>query len=229
MAGRVQGFTEAMSDETTVRVLLVEDHEMVARGLQAALEDEPDLEVVGLAGSVAAGVASFVELKPDVTVMDFRLPDGEGTDATRRIRIVDDEAPVLLLTGADDPNVVSEALDAGCSGFVTKDRGVDELASAIRSVARGAAVFPAGLLARALSPSSTRSRVGDDLTGREREVLVLLAAGRSTEEMAAELFLSLHTVRNHVRNILTKLHARTKLEAVVISARAGIVDLRPER
>jgi DNA-binding NarL/FixJ family response regulator len=215
-----------MNDDATVRVLLVEDHQMVARGLQAALAEEPDLEVVGLASSVEDSVSSYRDLHPDVVVMDYRLPDGEGTDATRRIRTVDEEAPVLLLTGADDPSVVSEALDAGCSGFVTKDRGLEELASAIRSVARGAAVFPAGLLARALHPPAPYA-VGDDLTSREREVLTLLANGRSTDELANELFLSLHTVRNHVRNILTKLHARTKLEAVVIAARAGIVDLSP--
>ena len=218
-----------MSSEPTVRVLLVEDHAMVARGIEAALADEDDLEVVGIAGTLDDGVLRFRQLGPDVVVMDFRLPDGEGTDATRQIREIDTEAVVLLLTGADDPSVVSAALDAGCSGFVSKDRDVDELASAIRAVARGAAVFPAGLLSRALSPSAAPSGTGSDLTAREREVLSMLADGSSTEEIGSALFLSLHTVRNHVRNILTKLHARTKLEAVVIAARAGVVDLTPER
>jgi DNA-binding NarL/FixJ family response regulator len=211
-----------------VRVLLVEDHAMVARGLEASLADEPDLEVVGIATTVDDGVLRFRQLSPDVVVMDFRLPDGDGTEATRRIRAIDADAAVLLLTGADDPGVVSAALDAGCSGFVSKGRDLDDLTSAIRAVARGAAVFPAGLLNRALSPEPPSTGTGADLTAREREVLGLLADGRSTEEIGTELFLSLHTVRNHVRNILTKLHARTKLEAVVIAARAGIVDLRPE-
>src|SRR5262245_28967860 len=98
-----------MSDPT-VRVLLVEDHAMVARGLEAALGGENDLEVVGIAGSVDDGVLRFRQLGPDVVVMDFRLPDGQGTDATRRIRELDGEATVLLLTGADDPSVVSAAL-----------------------------------------------------------------------------------------------------------------------
>lgn len=201
---------------------------MVARGLEAALGLHPDLDVVGWAANAQDGITRFRQLGPDVVVMDYRLPDIDGTQATRRIRELDPDATVLLLTGNDDPGIVADALDAGCSGFVTKESRVDDLASAIRSVARGAAVFPAGLLARALAASDASPRVGGDLTGREREVLTLLAAGRSTEEIGGELFLSLHTVRNHVRNILTKLHARTKLEAVVTAARAGIVDLRPQ-
>jgi DNA-binding NarL/FixJ family response regulator len=213
----------------SVRVLLVEDHAMVARGIEAALADEPDLQVVGIAGTVDDGVLRFRQLGPDVVVMDYRLPDGEGTDATRQIRTINGEATVLLLTGADDPSIVSAALDSGCSGFVSKDRDVDDLASAIRAVARGAAVFPADLLARALSTGTERPSVGGDLTSREREVLGLLADGCSTDEIGSGLFLSLHTVRNHVRNILTKLHARTKLEAVVTAARAGLVDLRPDK
>src|SRR5262245_37001067 len=133
---------------------------MVARGLEAALDAESDLEVIGVAGTAADGVNRFKQLRPDVVVMDYRLPDGEGTDATRAIRAADSDAAVLLLTGADDPNVVSAALDAGCSGFVTKDRSIDDLVSAIRSVARGAAVFPADLLSRALHAGTSTSGVG---------------------------------------------------------------------
>ena len=153
--------------EPNVRVLLVEDHAMVARGIEAALAEEDGLEIVGIAGTVDEGVMRFKQLGPDVVVMDYRLPDGEGTEATRRIRVIDGEAVVLLLTGADDPSIVSDALDSGCSGFVSKDRDVDDLVSAIRAVARGAAVFPADLLSRALSPSTDKQGVGADLTARE--------------------------------------------------------------
>jgi DNA-binding NarL/FixJ family response regulator len=219
----------AETDAPCVRVLLVEDHAMVAKGIEAVLTDEQDLAVVGIAGTVGDGVLRFRQLEPDVVVMDYRLPDGEGTEATRQIRAIDGDAAVLLLTGSDDPSVVSAALDSGCSGFVSKDREIEDLASAIRAVARGAAVFPADLLSRALTPGPARPTVGADLTAREREVLAMLADGCSTEEIGKGLFLSLHTVRNHVRNILTKLHARTKLEAVVIAARGGLVDLRPDR
>jgi DNA-binding NarL/FixJ family response regulator len=216
-----------VSEASNVRVLIVEDHDMVARGLEAVLDAEEDIEVVGRAAGVDDGVARYAQLGPDVVVMDYRLPDGHGTDATRRIREQDPDAVVLLLTGFDDAEVVAAALDAGCSGFVTKDASLDNLAGAIRSVARGAAVFPAGQLARALRPAAREPQIGGDLTTREREVLMLLSEGASTEEIAHQLFLSLHTVRNHVRNILTKLQARTKLGAVIVAARAGIVDLRP--
>ncbi len=210
-----------------VRVLLVEDHDMVARGLEAALIDE-NIEVVGRAARCSEAVEYAEKLRPDVIVMDYRLPDGTGTEATQRIREQNADAVVLLLTGVDDGRVVAAALEAGCSGFVTKDASIENLASAIRAVAQGAAVFPAHELARALRTTPGASRVGSDLTAREREVLGHLADGASTEQIAEDLFLSMHTVRNHVRNILTKLQARTKLEAVVIAARAGIIDLRPD-
>jgi DNA-binding NarL/FixJ family response regulator len=216
-----------MDEHQRVRVLLVEDHDMVARGIEAALVDE-GIEVVGRAADSRGGIAQYDELHPDVVVMDYRLPDGVGTDAASRIRERDADATVLLVTGVDEPNVIADAIECGCSGFVSKDASIEHLADAIRAVAQGAAVFPAEHLARALRRDSDESRLGDDLTGREREILTMLATGRSTDEIAEQLFLSTHTVRNHVRNVLTKLRARTKLEAVIIAARAGIVDLSPQ-
>jgi DNA-binding NarL/FixJ family response regulator len=210
-----------------VRVLLVEDHDMVASGITALLAVEPDLEVAAWARTGTEALAAYREHRPDAVLMDYSLPDSSGTDVAAQLRARDPEACVLLVTGHHgSPRVVSEALEAGCAGFVSKERSVNDLVDAIRAVVNGAAVFPADLLA-----AVGRQPGGDQghgaLTAREREVLELLAEGRSTEEIQQQLFVSQHTVRNHVRSVLTKLHARTKLEAVVIAARTGLVDLRP--
>jgi DNA-binding NarL/FixJ family response regulator len=211
-----------------VRVLLVEDHEMVASGIRALLDAEPDIDVAAWSRTGAEALTAYRELQPDAVLMDYRLPDRAGTEVTADIRREDPDAVVLLVTGLEgNQSVVAEALEAGCSGFVSKERSVAELAAAIRAAVHGAAVFPADLLAsvarRTNSPKGTA-----DLTAREREVLTLLAQGCSTDEIQQRLFLSQHTVRNHVRNVLNKLRARTKLEAVIIAARAGLVDLRPD-
>jgi DNA-binding NarL/FixJ family response regulator len=216
-----------LTDGHAVRVLLVEDHEMVAQGLVAALGDEPDMDVVGWASTVADSITKYGALRPDIVLMDYRLPDGTGTEAASRIRVADPEACILLITGATDDGIVAEALESGCSGFIGKDRDLDELSHAIRAAARGAAVFPADLLSAATRRGGMPPRVGADRTERELEILKLLAGGSSTEDIAGSLFLSHHTVRNHVRNLLAKLQAHTKLQAVVIAARAGIVHVGP--
>jgi DNA-binding NarL/FixJ family response regulator len=209
-------------------VLLVEDHEMVAAGIRAVLDAEPDIDVTAWARTGAEALAAYREQRPDAVLMDYRLPDTSGTEVTTEIRREDPGACVLLVTGHEgNQSVVAEALEAGCSGFVSKERSVAELAAAIRAAVHGAAVFPADLLASVARRTATGKTTGD-LTAREREVLNLLAQGCSTDEIQQQLFLSQHTVRNHVRNVLNKLGARTKLEAVVTAARAGLVDLRPE-
>lgn len=209
-----------------VTVLLVEDHEMVATGFRAVLEEEPDLEVVGWGRTAEEGIELAREHHPAVVLMDYRLPDLDGATAAARIRSDSPDTAVLLVTGVETEAAVAAALDAGCAGFVSKGRGIIELAQAIRAAAAGAAVFPSELLAAVAGPARQQ---GHDLTARELEVLGLLAEGRSTEEIADRLVVSMHTVRNHVRNILTKLGARTKLEAVVVAARTGVVDIGPGR
>jgi two-component system, NarL family, nitrate/nitrite response regulator NarL len=213
-----------------VRVLLVEDHEMVASGITALLHAEPDLEVGAWVRTGADALGAYQRDRPDAVLMDYSLPDASGTDVTAQLRDHDPTACVLIVTGHEaTPRVVLEALDVGCAGFVSKERSVTDLANAIRAAVNGAAVFPADLLAMVARRNNTGggNSLGE-LTPREREVLDLLAQGRSTDEIQARLFLSQHTVRNHVRNVLNKLQARTKLEAVVIAARAGLVDLRPQ-
>jgi DNA-binding NarL/FixJ family response regulator len=213
-----------------MRVLLVEDHDMVASGLRAMLDAETDMHVGAWVRTGAEAVATYAEAAFDCVIMDYGLPDITGTQATTEIRARDPEACVLLVTGHEASEaVLAEALDAGCAGFVSKERSITELANAIRAATHGAAVFPANLLASVARRGRADASGTSSLTAREREVLDLLAQGRSTDEIQQHLLLSQHTVRNHVRNVLNKLGARTKLEAVVMAARSGLVDLSPDR
>jgi DNA-binding NarL/FixJ family response regulator len=213
-----------------VRVLLVEDHEMVATGITTLLDAEPDLEVAAWARTGAEALDAYQEHHPDAVLMDYALPDAPGTSIAAQMRERDPHACVLIVTGHHgNQQVIAEALEAGCVGFVSKERSVADLADAVRAAVHGAAVFPADLLAEVTQRRPSSAVLQPELTGREREVLDLLAQGKSTDEIQEALFVSQHTVRNHVRSVLNKLHARTKLEAVVIAARSGLVDLRPER
>jgi DNA-binding NarL/FixJ family response regulator len=212
-----------------VRVLLVEDHDMVATGISALLAAEPDIDVAAWARTGDDALTAYREHRPDVVLMDYGLPDTTGTAVAAQLRALDPGACVLIVTGHEaNERVVGEALEAGCAGFVSKERSVTDLVNAIRSAVQGAAVFPAGAL-DAISRRQDRGHSFGTLTAREQEVLELLAGGRSTDEIQAQLFVSQHTVRNHVRSVLAKLGARTKLEAVVIAARAGLVDLSARR
>jgi DNA-binding NarL/FixJ family response regulator len=210
--------------ERRARVLVVDDHELVAETLQRALNGEADLEVVGRSTTVASAVRMARELRPDVVLMDFQLPDGRGTDATVVIKRELPETEVVMITGLADGAVLAAALEAGCSGFVTKGGNYKELQSAIRGVLAGQVRVPQSMidqLAAYLRPRP--AAVGSDLTKRELEVLRLLAEGKSTSVIVQELVLSVHTVRNHVRNILTKLNAQSRLEAVAIATRQGLL------
>ncbi len=199
---------------------------MVAQGLLALLESEDGIEAVGHASTLAAAYDAVRELGPDVVLMDFRLPDGDGVSGARRIRDEHEDVQVVMLTGAGDDSVLAAAVDAGCAGFVTKDGRVDEVVRAIRAAAEGEVSIPSERLGALLSHLSRRRRPRAGLSARELEVLQLLARGASTTEIVEQLVLSPHTVRNHVRNILAKLGAHSKLEAVAVAAREGIVSLQ---
>lgn len=207
-----------------IRVLIVDDHTMVAEGMASILEDQPDLEVVGVAGSVADAHRLAVTEMPDVVVMDYRLPDGDGAEAARRIRAERPEAQVVMVTASGHDTVLAAALEAGCAAFVTKDRAADQVADAVRAAYAGQATIPPDMLARLLPRLQPQSRQVGALTAREREVLQLLAEGLSNQEIAERLFLSMSTVRNHVQNVLRKLDAHSRLEAVTIAVRQGIVS-----
>jgi len=206
-------------------MLLVDDHELVAEALRHALDREPDLVVVGHATTVEEGVKAARELHPDVVLMDFQLPDGRGTDATALIKQDRPQTTVVMLTSQAEGAVLAAALEAGCSGFVAKSANFGELAAAIRSVLAGEVRVPSSLLTQLAAFLQPRpAALGADLTPRELQVLKLLAEGKSTVAMMQELVVSIHTVRNHIRNILTKLNAQSRLEAVTVATRQGLIE-----
>ena len=210
-------------ERAPVRLLLVEDHEMVLEAMQAALVTHRNIEVTAVASSVQNATEVLKVTDVDLVVTDLRLGDGVGTELVAVARTLNPAPPVLLITGTDDQRGIEDALDAGCAGFVSKSEGFDRLIEAIRAISTGGVFFHAVLLAQRLRPGATR--VGATLTTRELEVLQLLARAMSVGDIAEDLVLSVHTVRNHIKQVLAKLQARSQLEAVVIGARNGLVEI----
>lgn len=207
-----------------IRVLIVEDHLLVAEALAASLAESSEFAVVGHAISVRALATVSDDADPDVVLMDFRLPDGDGAAASRQVLERWPDAQVVMLSAVDDEAVVGEAVRAGCIGFLTKDRRVEDIKSAVRAAARGQIAIPPHLLARLVSsPPDPDPSV--QLTERELQILQMIAEGGSTSAIAETLYLSPHTVRNHVRKILRKLDTHSKLGAVTTAATLGLVSL----
>jgi DNA-binding NarL/FixJ family response regulator len=207
-----------------VRVVICDDHRLVAEGLVMLLDAQPDVEVVGMAENVAEVRRLTSSRRPDVVLMDYALPDGDGVSATALIKADHPEVTVVMLTSFVDEDVLVGAIEAGCSGYVTKAKGGDELITAVRLAAEGEALVSADMLARLL-PRLRRSHrgIGADLSARERQVLDLLADGVSKEAIADRLVLSTNTVRNHIQNLLVKLGAHSRLEAVATATREGLI------
>ncbi|MFE7104690.1 response regulator [Streptomyces sp. NPDC057575] len=206
-----------------IRVLLVDDHQVVRRGLRTFLEIQDDIEVVGEAADGAEGVARIEELRPDVVLMDIKMPGTDGIEALRRLRELENPAKVLIVTSFTEQRTVVPALRAGASGYVYKDVDPDALAGAIRSVHAGHVLLQpevaGALLAQEDSGSGTGR--GSTLTEREREVLGLIADGRSNREIARALVLSEKTVKTHVSNILMKLDLSDRTQAALWAVRHG--------
>ncbi len=214
-------------DGAPVRVLIVDDHEVLATSLAHVLDAEPDLQVVGIAGTIARAESLVGSALPDVILLDHRLPDGDGVSSIGRFRARRSTVRIVVLTASAADHVLVAAIEAGASGFLSKTRSLAEVTSAVRAAATGESVISPELLTRLL-PRLNRSgrRGGNELTEREREVLGLLAEGLSNAAIADQLTVSVHTVRNHVANLSTKLGAHSKLEALAIAVREGLLPDR---
>ncbi|CAO0828887.1 response regulator [Streptomyces microflavus] len=206
-----------------IRVLLVDDHQVVRRGLRTFLEIQDDIEVVGEASDGAEGVARTEELRPDVVLMDIKMPGTDGIEALRRLSQLDNPAKVLIVTSFTEQRTVVPALRAGASGYVYKDVDPDALAGAIRSVHAGHVLLQPEVAGALLAQDDAGSGTGrgSTLTEREREVLGLIADGRSNREIARALVLSEKTVKTHVSNILMKLDLADRTQAALWAVRNG--------
>ena len=202
------------------RVLIVDDHPLFRDGLAGLLATLPGIEVAGSAGTAAEALTAIRQSPPDVVLMDINLPGTSGVEATRQAVAVSPATAVLVITMVDDDDTVLAALAAGARGYVLKGASGDEIAAALRTVAAGGAVFGAGIATRILAAAPARRPVSalpaaEDLTGRERQVLQLLADGASNRHIARVLGISLKTVQNHVSRILDKLQATDRTQAVL--------------
>ncbi|HMC53025.1 MAG TPA: response regulator transcription factor [Acidimicrobiales bacterium] len=215
-----------------IRILVVDDQALVRSGFHLILDSEPDFEVVGEAGDGEEAIDRARQLHPDVVLMDVRMPRMDGVEATRRLA-ADGTTRVLILTTFDLDEHLFAAVRAGASGFLLKDVPPDELASAVRAVARGDALIEPRMTRRLLlefarqpvpdRPAATPAGLEDQLTSRELEVFHAVARGRSNAEIAQELYISETTVKTHVAHILTKLGLRDRIQAVVLAYESGLL------
>jgi DNA-binding NarL/FixJ family response regulator len=209
-----------------LRILIADDHPLVRRGLRAALGEMPGFAIVGEAATGREVVALAQELQPDVILMDLQMPDLSGIEATRQIVAVQPDARVLVITLFQDDDSVFLALRAGARGYVLKDADEDELATAIRAVAGGAAMFSPAVATRVLTlfatPRAATPEVFPSLTEREREILELIAQGLPNPRIALRLGISPKTVGNHVSVIFGKLQVADRAEAIVRAREAGL-------
>jgi DNA-binding NarL/FixJ family response regulator len=219
----------------SVRVLLADDERLVRAGFRMILNAEPDIEIVGEAADGHEAVAAARRLRPDVVLMDIRMPGLNGIDATARL-LEDQGAPrVVVVTTFDSDEYVFAALRAGASGFILKDAPEDQLIAAIHTVADGGALLAPSVTRRLLdhyarhSPTTSANDVLAQLTARETEVFRLVARGHSNAEIAHELWMSEHTVKTHVAHLLAKLALRDRVQAVVLAYESGLVATWEDR
>ena len=213
----------------TIRVLVADDQSMVRAGFRMLLADEADIEVVAEASNGKEAVEKAARFDPTVVLMDIRMPELDGLEATRRILAADPDARVLVLTTFDLDEYVYEALRAGASGFVLKDDPPEQLIAAVRTVAAGDALLSPAVTKRVIGaftrmPRPTPPKELDDLSAREREVFRLVARGLSNAQIGKELFIGETTVKTHVTHILSKLGLHDRVQAVVLAYQTGVFD-----
>jgi DNA-binding NarL/FixJ family response regulator len=221
--------------EPPVRVLLVDDDDLMRAGLRAVLSSDPRVEVIGEAGSGRAAVERARALRPDLVLMDVRMPDLDGIAATREVLSTSPEVKVVILTTFEQDDYIFGALNAGASGFLLKRTAPEELLAAIHTVAAGDSLLSPSVtrtvierLASQPTPQIGPGRLLDELTPREREVLELVARGLSNGEIAAELVIEESTVKTHVKRILMKLRLRDRIQAVIFAYEGGLTQPGPK-
>jgi two-component system response regulator NreC len=221
-----------MTDEM-IRVVVVDDHTLMRQGLVGLLDDEPDIEVIGQAGDISTGRTTIEAMNPDIILMDLGLPDGSGLDLTAELTNADPELRVLVVTMHERDDYLFQALRAGASGYVLKGAEVQELLTAVRTVARGETYVDQSLTGKLVADYLTRLDGGEDrsqfdgLTEREREVLTLIADGLTSSAIGERLFLSPHTVQTHRDHIMTKLDLHSRVDLTKYAIRKGLIQLDP--
>jgi len=218
----------------SIRVMICDDHALFRRGLTMVLEAEEGIVVVGEAEDGADAIAKAEELAPDVVLMDVRMPQVSGIEATRAIAENVPTTKILMLTVSDEEDDLYDAIKAGATGYLLKEISIEEVASAIRAVISGQSLISPSMASKLLTEFTNLSKRADErqavptprLTERELEVLKLVAQGLTNRDIAAELYISENTVKNHVRNILEKLHLHSRMEAVVYAVREKLLDIR---
>ncbi|WP_438483811.1 response regulator [Streptomyces sp. S186] len=221
--------TGTFSPQRPIRVFLVDDHEVVRRGVQDLLDAEPDIEVVGDAGTADHALARGPALRPDVAVLDVRLPDGDGISVCRELRSRMPQVACLILTSFDDDDALLDAIMSGASGYVLKEIKGTDLVAAVRTVASGRSMLDPATTARLMrrlrgeeedaAPSEEDALSG--LSGREREILELIGEGLTNRQIGARLYLSEKTVKNHISRLLAKLGVERRIQAAVLATQHG--------
>ena len=216
------------SEPPPIRVLIVEDHQMFAEALARALQDEPDIRIDGICSRLELAREFLRRVHVDVVLMDYRLPDGDGIVAARYVRVEHPRTKVIIVTATEEREALNEALDAGCSGFISKSESLIHLPSAIRGAMVGNTAISPAMVAKLIEQDRHPRGFADGLTPREVDVLQLLAQGWGNTAIREQLFMSEHTLRNYVARINSKLGTHSKLEAATKALRMGLVELDAE-